>query len=340
MTVDDDLHTLIIGREAMACRFEVVFNAGETADATELGCEALDLVEEIESRISVYRDSSELARLNAQAAAGWVPVSADVMALVQRARELGERTGGAFDIAAGALVRAWGFLRRQGRVPTDDELAAARAAVGLQHVELDAAAGLIRFLRPGVEINPGGIGKGWAIDRALEWLETRGVRSVLVHGGASSVRARGVQGPDLPGRGGWRVGLRHPLRPGRRLATIRLDDRALGTSGSGTQFFVDRGRRLGHILDPRSGRPAEGVISATVIAPSAADADALSTALYVLGADGIDRVAPPGGPVSAILVLPAATPGGIRVLLANLADAAVEIETEPGMDIDRRPAAE
>lgn len=340
MTVDDDLHTLIIGREAMACRFEVVFNAGETADATELGCEALDLVEEIESRISVYRDSSELARLNAQAAAGWVPVSADVMALVQRARELGERTGGAFDIAAGALVRAWGFLRRQGRMPTDAELAAARAAVGLQHVELDAAAGRIRFLRPGVEINPGGIGKGWAIDRALEWLETRGVRSVLVHGGASSVRARGVQGPDLPDRGGWRVGLRHPLRPGRRLATIRLDDRALGTSGSGTQFFVDRGRRLGHILDPRSGRPAEGVISATVIAPSAAEADALSTALYVLGADGIDRVAPPGGPVSAILVRPSATPGGIRVLLANFADAAIEIETEPGMEIDRRPAAE
>ena len=340
MTCDDDLHTLIVGREAMACRFEVVFNTGEVADATGLGCDALDLVDEIESRISVYRDTSELSRLNAQAAAGWVPVSADVFALLQRAVELAARTGGAFDIASGALVRAWGFLRRQGRVPTDAELASALASAGTRHVDLDPASNRVRFSRPGVEINPGAIGKGWAIDRAVELLEARGSRSVLVHGGSSSVRARGIQGPELPGRGGWRVGLRHPLRPGRRLATITLRDRALGTSGSGTQFFVDRGRRLGHILDPRSGLPAEGVLSATVIAPSAADADALATALYVLGADGLDCVAPPGGPVAAILVLPASAPGAIRVTLANIDDATITIDTEAGMEIDRRPAAE
>jgi thiamine biosynthesis lipoprotein len=136
------------------------------------------------------------------------------------------------------------------------------------------------------------------------------------------------------------VGLRHPLRPGRRLATITLRDQALGTSGSGTQFFIDRGRRLGHILDPRSGLPADGVLSATVIAPAAADADALATALYVLGPDGVDRVAPPGGPVAAILVLPAAAPGTIHMVLANLDDATVGIEAEAGMEISRRPAAE
>jgi thiamine biosynthesis lipoprotein len=147
----------------------------------------------------------------------------------------------------------------------------------------------VRFLRPGVEINPGAIGKGWAIDRAVESLAAAGVASVLVHGGQSSVRARGTQGPAVEGRHGWRVGLRHPLRPGRRLATITLDDRALGTSGSGTQFFIDRGRRVGHILDPRTGLPAEGVISATVLAESAADADALATALYVLGPAGLPK---------------------------------------------------
>jgi thiamine biosynthesis lipoprotein len=340
MTSDDDLHTLIVGREAMACRFEVVFNAGEMADATGLGCEALDLVDEVESRISVYRETSELSRLNAQAAIGWTPVSADLFALLERAVELGVRTGGAFDIAAGSLVRVWGFLRRQGRVPSDAELASALASAGMRHVELDPAARQVRFHEQGVEINPGAIGKGWAIDRAIELLEARGARSVLVHGGSSSVRARGIQGPDLPGRGGWRVGLRHPLRPGRRLATITLRDQALGTSGSGTQFFIDRGRRLGHILDPRSGLPADGVLSATVIAPAAADADALATALYVLGPDGLDRVAPPGGPVAAILVLPAAAPGTIHMVLANLDDATVGIEAEAGMEISRRPAAE
>lgn len=340
MTGADDLHTLIVGREAMACRFEVVFNTGEVEDATGLGCAALDLVDEIEERLSVYRDTSELSALNARAASGWVPVSADVFGLLQRARELGERTGGAFDIAAGSLVRVWGFLRRQGRVPSDAELAAARSCAGMRRVELDPAAGRVRFRDPGVEINPGAIGKGWAIDRAIEMLEARGVRSMLVHGGSSSVCARGVQGPDVPGRGGWRVGLRHPLRPGRRLATITLRDRALGTSGSGTQFFVDRGRRVGHILDPRSGLPAEGVLAATVIAPSAADADALATALYVLGSDGLDVVAPPGGPVGAALVMPAATAGAVRVVLANLDEGTITIEAEPGLEIDRRPAAD
>lgn len=329
-----DLHTIIVGRDAMACRFEVVFNAGEVADATELAVDALDLVDEIENRITVYRDTSELARLNATAASGWQPVAGDLFALLAHARELHEQTGGAFDCAAGALVRTWGFLQRQGRTPADEELAAARERSGLECVELDPAGSRIRFTRPGIELNLGAIGKGWALDRAIEHLRDRGVASVLVHGGQSSVRAIGVQGPDLPGRRGWKVGLRHPLRPGTRLATITLDDRALGTSGSGTQFFIDRGKKLGHILDPRTGLPAEGVLSATVIAPAAADADALSTALYVLGAEGLPRIAPPGGDIGAILLLPGAAAGAVRVVTANLAAAAIAIDATEGVELE------
>jgi len=326
---DVDLHTLVVGREAMACRFEVAFNAGEVPDATEFALDALDLVDEIENRLSVYRDTSELARLNATAAAGWQPVSYDVCELLVRARELHAATGGAFDIAAGALVRAWGFLARQGRTPELAALAAAREAAGMQWVEIDPEGRRVRFLRPGVELNPGAIGKGWAIDRALERLVDKGVPSVLVHGGSSSVRAAGIQGPAVAGRRGWRVGLRHPLRPTQRLATITLVDQALGTSGSGTQFFIDRGRRLGHILDPRTGLPAEGVISATVIASRAADADALATALYVLGEAGIDTIAPQGGPVSAILVLPGEAAGSVKLRLANVAEGVLTLDSPP-----------
>jgi thiamine biosynthesis lipoprotein len=333
MTGDFDIHTLVVGREAMACRFEVVFNVGEVPDATELGVAALDLVDEIEATISIYREESELSRLNAGAAAGWQPVSDELHGLLTLARELHGRTGGGFDIAAGALVRAWGFLRRQGRTPTDDELASALAASGMRHVELDAAGRRMRFTRPGVEINPGAIGKGWAVDRASDALAAAGVPSMLVHGGQSSVRARGIHGPALPGRRGWPVGLRHPLFPGRRLATIALEDRALGTSGSATQFFVDRGRRLGHILDPRTGRPAEGVLSATVIAPTAAVADALSTAAYVLGVAGLETIAPPGGDVAAILVLPGQSPASVRVVMANVAAEMVAIDPGPGIEV-------
>jgi thiamine biosynthesis lipoprotein len=324
MTNDADIHTLVVGREAMACRFEVVFNAGEVPAATELACAALDRVDEVENAFSVYRDTSDLSILNATAAGGWQPVSHEVLALLERARDLHDRTGGGFDIAAGALVNAWGFLGRQGRTPTAEALAAAREAAGMRHVEIDAEGRRVRFARTGVEINPGAIGKGWAVDRAIELLAGRGVPSVLVHGGSSSVRSIGGRGA---GRG-WPVGLRHPLRPGVRLATIALVDRALGTSGSGTQFFVDRGRKLGHILDPRSGQPAEGVISATVLAADAATADALATALYVLGPDGLPKIAPPGGEVAAILVLPGVA-GGLAVVTANL-DAS---------DVDWNPAA-
>jgi thiamine biosynthesis lipoprotein len=334
MATDADLHTLVVGREAMACRFEVVFNAGEVANATELGCDALDLVDEIENTISVYRDTSELSVLNATAATGWQPVSHDVFAMLVRARELHGLTGGAFDIAAGSLVKAWGFLRRQGRTPEPDELAAALGVSGMRHVELDPGSGRVRFAVPGVELNPGGIGKGWALDRAVERLARAGVASVLVHGGQSSVRAVGIQGPAVPGRRGWRVGLRHPMRPAVRLATITLEDQALGTSGSGTQFFIDRGRKLGHILDPRTGRPAEGVLSATVIAPAAADADALSTALYVLGPEGLPTIAPAGGDVAAVLVLPGRAAGAVRVVTANLGEDTWTLDAGEGVDWD------
>jgi len=329
---ENDVHTLVIGRDAMACRFEIVFNAGEVPDATAIAVDCLDLVDEIESRITVYRDTSELARLNATAADGWQPVDADLLALLLQARELHERTAGAFDMAAGALVRTWGFLRRQGRTPSAEELAQARAAAGMHLVELDEAGGRVRFTRPGVELNPGAIGKGWAIDRVMERLRDAGVESGLVHGGASSVRAMGGQGPGRPGRRSWPVGMRHPLRPGRRLATVQLDDKALGTSGSGTQFFIERGRRLGHILDPRTGVPAEGVLSATVVAATAAEADSLSTALYVLGPAGLSRVAPPGGTVGAILVVPGQSAGAVRLLTSNLAEDMITIEPGEGVE--------
>jgi thiamine biosynthesis lipoprotein len=358
-----DLHTLVIGRDAMACRFELVFNAGEVPDATELAVEALDLIDEIEARITVYRDASELAQINAaqiNAAAGpdrqpperqqsdWQVVAPDLFELLLHARELHERTAGGFDIAAGSLVRTWGFLKRQGRTPSPEQLAAARESAGMRWVEFDRQGSRLRFIRPGVELNLGAIGKGWAIDRVIDRMQQAGVASVLVHGGSSSVKAIGIQGPDVPGRSGWRVGMRHPVRPGRRLATITLENQAIGTSGSGTQFFVDRGRKLGHILDPRSGLPAEGVLSATVVTPSAADADALATALYVLGPDGMERIVASGKglgdggrdvPVVAILVVPGRTSGTVRLLVANPGanpgGRVLEVEPGEGVEVER-----
>ena len=320
-----DLHALRVGRTAMACRFELVFNAGEHADATAQAIEALDLVDAIESRLTVYRDDSELARINRSAHSAPQPVADDLFSLLVQCQNLHARTGGAFDIAVGTLLRTWGFHQRQGRMPDPGSLAAGIEHSGMRHVFLDEASKTVRFDREGIELNLGAIGKGWAVDRAVELVADRlGGGSFLVHGGQSSVRAVGSQA-SLSAPSGWRVGVVHPLRPSLRLATLRLTNRAIGTSGSGTQFFVDRGRRLGHILDPRRGAPAEGVLSATVIAPTAAEADSLATALYVLGPEGLATIAPRGGDVNAALVVPARSAAAVRLLLANMPEEMLEI---------------
>ncbi len=316
----DTVHTVAVGRQAMACQFEVIFNILDNDQATPWGVEALNLIDLIEDRITIYRPASELALLNARAAAGWQSVSADLFALLLTARDLYERTAGGFDVTAGPLIRTWGFLQRRGRQPEPEELEAARGCCGMDLIEFDRQRQRVRFRQPGVEINLGAIGKGWAIDRAIERIAAGGIADVLIHGGHSSLRASGSRGlPGQAGSGsGWPVGLRHPLRPRHRLGTIVIQNRALGTSGSGTQFFIDQGRKLGHILDPRSGLPATGVLSATVLAPTAAEADALATAAYVLGPAELDRIAPAGGSVSALLVLPGSRSGQLTLMLANL----------------------
>ena len=330
---ESELHTLIIGREAMACRFDVVFNAGEYPQDTQWALAALDLIDVIESRLSVYRASSELTLLNQNSSQNWQTVADDLYGLLEQCRSISTATGGTFDAATGSLIRLWGFLERQGRTPTKDALEAARESSGMHLVQMDPIGKRIRFKKSGVEFNLGAIGKGWAIDRAIDLIAGYGVRSVLIHGGASSVRAMGCQGPQVGTRRGWRVGLRDPLRPARRLATFTLVDRALGTSGSGTQFFVDRGKRMGHILDPRTGQPAEGVISATVLAPTASESDALATALYTCGPQGLARIAPRGGNVSAIMVIPSKKADRLRVLLANVDRQTLTIEAKDGVDV-------
>src|SRR5262249_12533030 len=212
------------------------------------------------------------------------------------------------------------FFRRQGQMPSDESVAAALATVGSQHVQLDAAMHSVRFLRPGVELNLGAIGKGYALDRAADTLVAGGVHEFLIHGGNSSVLARGERMKDQgggmkddakrdrssfilhPSSFGWSVALRHPLKPDVRLAEFVLRDQALGTSGSGTQFFHYQGKRYGHIIDPRSGWPSDHVLSSTVIAPTAEQADALSTALYVMGLESAQQFCANHREISALLV--------------------------------------
>jgi thiamine biosynthesis lipoprotein len=314
-----------VARRAMACEFEVRFNAGQYEHDTETALEVLDLVETLEDQMSVFRQTSEICHINRTAGREPVKVEPGLFELLELAVRLHGETQGAFDITAGPLSEVWGFARRAGAVPTDEQLAEALRCVGSHLLQLDPERKTIRFGRQGVRLNLGSIGKGYALDRCAERLHQAGIEDFLLHGGHSSVLGRGSQRwprhvpPDDPSWG-WLVGLRHPLRPRRRLAEIRLRDQALATSGSRLQSFVHRGRRYGHILDPRSGRPAEGVLSTTVIAPTAALADALSTAFYVMGPQlALDycRTRPE---IGGVLVCPAHGHGGFEIRTTGLAE--------------------
>ena len=205
------------------------------------------------------------------------------LALVSK--KIHAQTNHAFDVTTGPLIKAWGFLQKKGRTPSPEKLAEAIACSGMKNIQFHEHEHKIRFDRPEVEINLGAIGKGWAIDKAIDLIEMEGVEDFLIHGGHSSVRSRGTRGlaEQKAENYGWPVGLRHPLFREKRIGTITLRNKALGTSGSGTQFYIEKGKKIGHILDPRTGQPASGVLSATVLADTAAEADALSTAAYILG---------------------------------------------------------
>ncbi len=261
----------------MACRFEVTLPAGAAADLAAAR-DALDQIDRLEDQLTVYRDSSEVSFINRTAALGPVVVENGLFELISLSQRLHDETEGAFDITSGPLIRCWGFLKRQGRVPAPEEVDAARAMVGMRRVVLDGASRSVKFKLAGVEINLGSIGKGYALDRVAASMRARGVPSALLSGGSSSVLAVGNGSGD-----GWRVGVRHPRVRQSRLAILKLRDCALATSGSEEQHFESGGERYGHIIDPRSGMPAKGVASATVVAASAALADALATAFFVGG---------------------------------------------------------
>jgi FAD:protein FMN transferase len=294
-------------RRAMACDFEVQLAAGRQEGALAAVLEAFDLVEAIETQMTVYRETSEVLEINRTAADGPVAVEPRLFAMFELAERLHRETDGTFDITSGPLSEAWGFSRREGRVPSEAEIAAALGRVGMQDVVLDPAKGAIAFRRRGLSVHLNCIGKGYALDRMAEVLTGQGVENFLLHGGRSSVLARGRSSENTtPGNAdpGWVIGLPHPLRPGERLMEIPLEGRALGTSGSGTQFFEHGGKRYGHLLDPRTGWPAKDVYTATAIAPTAAEADALSTAFYVMGPEKTGQYCAKRPEVAAVLVCP------------------------------------
>ena len=274
--------TLRLTCRAMACDFSVILNPGCTEYIESAG-QALEVVPAIEDWMSPYRESSDLSLVNRSSPDQPMPLRDEFLRFLELAETLFRQTGGGFDPATGALTQLWRTCRRESRIPTESEIAERLPRSGFQHVRITRDPPAVTLLKEGVWLDPGAFGKGFALDEAVGWLRAQASspQDFLMHGGHSSLIAQGGHNSHA----GWPVGLGNPLFTEKRLATILLKNQAMGTSGSNIQFFRFQGRRYGHILNPFSGWPVEGILSVTVLAPSAAVADGLSTAFFAMGAE-------------------------------------------------------
>ncbi len=268
-------------RPAMGTLWTIEVHAPEPGRALDA---AFAEVRRLDALMSTYRADSEWSRINREAGQRWTPVSVETRTLLERAFHVARASGGAFDPTVGALVSAWGFKHGDHRIPDEATLAAARTRVGWQAVELDPGQG-IRFTKPGLQLDPGAFAKGYAVDRALEVLRRMGADAARVDAGGN----QGVIGRSPTG-GPWPFGVRHPRQEGEILGVVPLESGGISTSGDYERGFWRDGVRYGHIVDPRSGRPVRDVLAVTVVAPDAETADALSTALFVLGFEKGERM--------------------------------------------------
>lgn len=271
---------------AMGTDFTLYIYAADAAAADREAYRAFAIVDQLETLLSNYQPQSELSRINREACNHAVTTDPETFRFLQESLKWSALSDGAFDITVGKLMKAWGFFRSTGHVPTDAELARVRGETGWKRVVLRAGTRTVRFTASGVELDPGGIGKGFAVDAAIEALRTDGVHAALLSAGSSTIYALGAP----PDAAGWKVRVPDPQHRGTAISTIVLHDNSLSTANCSEKHFIVGEHQYCHIMDPRTLRPVEGRLQATVIASSATDSDALSNVMFVLDRAGRRRV--------------------------------------------------
>jgi thiamine biosynthesis lipoprotein len=309
------LNEVRLASRAMATRWEIVLYGASESFLRSVAEEALDEVRRLEDQLSLFIPTSETSDLNRHAAAAPVVVDPRYFRLLQHALELSRLTNGAFDITVAPLMRAWRFEGGTGAIPTESAIREAIATVGYQHVLLDEDANSVQFDIPGLQIDLGAIGKGYAVECAIEIVRDHGVTSGILHAGTSTVFALGAP-PDAIG---WQVAVSLPgVETGNQDQVVfLLKDNALSVSAPHGKYFELEGIKYGHVVDPRSGRVITHHLVAAVATASACESDALSTALLTLGPDWIpelSKLRPDAAAVAAVLNLE----GQLRIERLNL----------------------
>ncbi|MGA2269096.1 MAG: FAD:protein FMN transferase [Bryobacteraceae bacterium] len=266
--------------DAMGTTYSIVLYGYDRIEMEAAADAAFDEARRLDEMLSNYRAESEWSAVNRHAAEKPVEASPELFQLLSACVTYSRESAGAFDITVGPLMKLWGFYKGAGRLPHRAEVAATLTKVGYRHVHLDRAARTVWFDRPGVELDPGGIGKGYAVDRMAGVLRQKGVHMALVAASDSSIYGMGAP-PSEPK--GWRVNIKDPRRPSQAAAEVFLKDMSISTSGSYEKFFRAEGRTYAHIMDPRTGYPARGSVSVSVIAPRTIDSEAWAKPYFVNG---------------------------------------------------------
>jgi len=271
-------HELVCRSEPLLGTFVTISVYGENRERVNAAVSAaFEEFRRIDGLMSIHRADSELSRLNARAAAEPLVVSPELFRVIAKAQEIAGQTEGSFDITIRPLADLWGFIWKEYRLPTDEQLKAVLTRVNYRLVQLGEEKRTAHFLGAGVSLDLGGIAKGYAVDCAIEKLRSNGVTDAMVKAGGD-LRVIGVP----PGKTNWIVQLEDPVKEGSR-TKIPLRDAALSTSGNYENYFEMDGVRYSHMWNPRTGRPVQGIAACTVIAPTCIESDAMATACFVYG---------------------------------------------------------
>ncbi len=263
----------------MGTDFTIHLYAENRNDARILLEGAFGEIDRVEQLLSSYRPSSELSRINRLAGTTRVKLDPEMFALLDRVLSWSTLTHGAFDPTVGPLMDLWGFTENRAAIPSEQEITDALSGVGVDKIEMSREKRTVRYLMQRVRLDAGGFGKGYALDQAADVLRESGVVRALLEAGRSTYLA--LDAP--PDRDGWPIVIPDPDDDENTLGYVALRNSALSTSGRRNRFVVIEGRRFGHIIDPRSGRPVTSSVLTSVMASGSLESDILSTAVYVLG---------------------------------------------------------
>ena len=264
---------------AMGSAYSVVVYGEDRTRMEEAVDAAFAEVQRLDQMLSNYKRESELSEINRNAGEKPVVVTQEMFDLLAACVEYSRESEGAFDITVGPLMKVWGFYKGTGRLPHRAEIMGAMERVGFRNIELDAAHGTVRLAKEGAELDPGGIGKGYAVDKMVDVLKQYGIQTALVSASGSSIYGLGAP----PGEKGWKVEIRDPKNERKNVAEVYLKDESMSTSGNYEKFFRAEGRIYSHIMDPRTGWPAQGVLSVSTITPRTIDSEAWTKPLFVNG---------------------------------------------------------